>query len=382
MGRGPRYPCAMFSRILRPGLITAACIACATLPPMMVCAHPAQAQQPALDAARARALFHEAVAIEAAGDYAGALSKFEQVAAFKNTPQVRFNIAVCQEKLGRWVVALGEYRIALADAQSGAGASPVVPEATRAIASLEPRIPRLTMTRGAGASAAQIVVDARSVADSQVGTALLLDPGRHTIEATAEGYQPLRKEIELAQFEGASVEIALQKTAPVAGPPPIASASSGTSAAPAASSAPKAAVSPQPLSSASTSPEPAASPSSHVVMKVFGWAALGIGVAGGITSGVYYARRASDISDLNTVCGPDRQNCPASAQATYDNGKRDTMICNIALGTGVVGLLTGVILLATSNGDSSTQPRKDARRSIKIDPWAGMGLGGAVSGSF
>ena len=98
----------------RAWLVVAA-LSLAVVPPI-IAPHEASAQQ-TIDAARARELFREATALMAGGDYASALSKLQQVASFKNTPQVRFNIGVCQEKLGRLVVALGEYRIAIADAE-------------------------------------------------------------------------------------------------------------------------------------------------------------------------------------------------------------------------------------------------------------------------
>jgi hypothetical protein len=371
----------MVSRILRRGAVSVALLVFAATAPLIVTVGTVGAQQPALDAARARALFHEAVAVEAAGDYATALSKFEQVATFKNTPQVRFNIAVCQEKLSRWVVALGEYRIALAEAQLDPNASLVVQESKRAIASLEPKIPSLTLNRGAGAQAAEIAVDGRAVADPQFGIALLLDVGKHVVEATAQGYQPLRKDVELTQGQRASLDIALEES--VAAVASSASASASAASAP-ASSAPTISASSRPPSSSSKPADSTPPPPSHGAMKTFAWIALGAGVAGGITAGVFYVRRASDISDLDGQCGPDRQSCPASAQAIYDRGQRDTLVGNIGLGIGVVGVLTGVVLLASSSRDSSApRAHQDASRAIRLAPWAqATGLGGAVAGSF
>src|SRR5687768_4217497 len=65
--------------------------------------------------AQARAKFNEAIALQAAGDCARALEKFQAVARIKLTPQVQFNIALCEERLGRLVAALGHYRLALVD---------------------------------------------------------------------------------------------------------------------------------------------------------------------------------------------------------------------------------------------------------------------------
>src|SRR5689334_16529333 len=49
---------------------------------------------------KARAQFQQGLALETAGDWAGALSLFVQVAAVKLTPQVRFHVGLCEEHLG------------------------------------------------------------------------------------------------------------------------------------------------------------------------------------------------------------------------------------------------------------------------------------------
>jgi hypothetical protein len=61
--------------------------------------------------AEARVWFRDGLSLEAAGDWAGALTRFEQVAKVRFTPQVRFHVARCKEHLGRMTEALGDYRI-------------------------------------------------------------------------------------------------------------------------------------------------------------------------------------------------------------------------------------------------------------------------------
>src|SRR5262249_8292684 len=65
---------------------------------------PALAQTPS-ELAQARARFDEGLSLAAAGDWASALTAFQDVARVKLTPQVRFHIARCEEKLGFWVRA-------------------------------------------------------------------------------------------------------------------------------------------------------------------------------------------------------------------------------------------------------------------------------------
>src|SRR5260221_658363 len=67
---------------------------------------------------KARALFQRAIELEQAGNYTQALEQFRDVGQVRMTPQVRFHIATCEEKLGRLVTALGGYELALADAET------------------------------------------------------------------------------------------------------------------------------------------------------------------------------------------------------------------------------------------------------------------------
>lgn len=363
--------------------LVAAALSFAFIPPV-IATREASAQQ-TIDAARARELFREATALMAAGDYASALSKLQQVASFKNTPQVRFNIGVCQEKLGRLVVALGEYRIAIADAEHDKKLKNVVEEATRAIGELEPRIPSLTLQRGAGAELATVSVDGRELTDSQVSAPILLDPGVHTIEATAEGYAKFRKQLRVSEREKATLELVMTKgEAPV--PVPSASAPPAASAAPSTSAA-----EPEPAPSASA-PEPAmtsmetpqAASASGGSGQMFGWIALGVGVAGGALATYGYLKRSSALSDLDSQCGADKQQCPASAQSLIDDGKSATTLGNVGLAVGLVGVTTGVILLLTSGPSAPEQekpaPAPQAAR-LRFAPtfapgWAGAAIGG------
>src|SRR4051794_28288288 len=110
-----------------------------------LCAAPdtAQAQAPSSDGdglKRAREQFAQALALQTGGDWAGALALLKEVAAVRRTPQVRFNIALCEEQLGLLVAALGDYELAGAPAPNPkahpgppeGGARPPPPQTRRA----------------------------------------------------------------------------------------------------------------------------------------------------------------------------------------------------------------------------------------------------------
>ena len=307
--------------------------------PAAVCpAHHAQAAE--ITKEQARALFQEALALVAAGDYATALDKLQQVASFKRTPQVVYYIAVCHEKTGKLVMALGEYRIALADGQA-AGAQDVVDEASAAIKNLEPRIPMLTIDKGEGAAAATILVDGKEIGDAAIGLPMPFDPGTRVVVAQASGYRPFRQEVKLAEGEKTAIEVSLKKRAPGA------------------------AVAPTPDSDGDdTAEDPSASLDTKSLdegSNTLAWLTTGVGVVGLGASAYFFSQRSKAISDLDDACGSNKNACPASMESTYDDGKRDTLFANVALGVGVVGVATGIILFATS-GSSSTEATEQPKQ--------------------
>ncbi len=282
------------------------------------------AQEPAADNSaealkRAREQFGQALALQTAGDWAGALALLKEVAAVKSTPQVRFNMALCEEKLGKLVAALGDYELAAADARAEK-ADQVAEEVEGRLESLRQRIPKITVKRGAGAEAAIIAVDGVSLGDQVIGTPMPTDPGPHTVEGKAPGFKPFRQSVRLAEQQSETVEIVLE---PEPSPPPNlvggAQLPSGGSRG----------------------------------ARVAGFVIGGVGIASLGASGIFFGLRAGKISDLDKVC-PDRQ-CPSSAQQSdIDAGKLYTTIANVTLAVGVAAVAGGVVLVLTSG--SSSEP--------------------------
>jgi len=298
----------------------------------------------------ARSLFQQARALVMAEDYASALEKLERVAAYKRTPQVVYYIGLCHEKLGKLVMALGEYRIAVDDARA-AKADDVVAEATAAIARIEPRIPRVTIVRGENASAAAITVDGKVLGDAVVGTPMPLDPGTHVIVAGATGHQPFRQEVTLVEGDTIRVEVVME----------------------AFSGAGKDSKEDTSSTNDSASDGPTRWPA---------WVAFSVGVAGFGTAGVFAATRHKALSDLESAC-PSKTSCDRSNRNTYLRGKRDSMMVNIGLGVGAAGLITGATWLLLTNGSPEPKPvAQPPQPGLSIRPapppggWAGVNIDG------
>lgn len=174
----------------------------------------------AADLSQARAKFQRAIELKQAGDYAGALTLFREVGQFKMTPQVRYQIAGCEEGLGKLVTAYGGYELARAQGQDMP--ADFLAEVDAAIERLGARIPKLIITRGKGAEAAKIELDGVLLGSSSVGHDVPLDPGPHAVTATAPGYLDYSETVEAIESSTVTLEITMmpipKATQPVAEP--------------------------------------------------------------------------------------------------------------------------------------------------------------------
>ena len=289
----------------------------------------------------AREQFGQAIALQTAGDWAGALALLKQVAAVKSTPQVRFNIALCEERLGRLVAALGDYELAAADARAEK-ADQVAEEVEARREALSQRIPKLTVKRGAGAEAASIAVDGVALGDQVIGTPMRTDPGPHTIEATAPGFKPYRKSVRLAERQSEVIEIVLEAE-PVPQRPDLP---------------------PNPRSSGRS--------------PVYGYVIGGIGIASLGTSGVFFGLRAAKISELEKVC--QGMICPANSEDDIEQGERYTTIANVTLAVGVAAVAGGLVLVLTSgSGSEAAKAPRTRPPKLALAPAPG---GAQLIGSF
>ncbi len=306
------------TRPLRRGLVSALLVAftSAVTPTAALAQDPAPG--PSAEALKhAREQFGQALALQTAGDWAGALNLLKEVAAVKSTPQVRSNTAPCEGRLGKLVAALGDYELAAADARAER-ADQVAEEVERRLEALRQRIPKITVNRGSGAEAAIIALDGVTLGDQVIGTPMPTDPGPHTVEARSPGFKPFRQSLRLAEQQSEVLEIVLE---PEPAPPP------------------------------DLRPTPA--PPIRGRSPVYGYVVGGAGIASLITSGVFFGLRAGKISDLDKVCT--NSQCPASAQSDIDAGKLYTTIGNVTLAVGAAALATGVVLVLTSG--PSAEPR-------------------------
>jgi hypothetical protein len=330
----------------------------------------AAAQEPdKADLARARTAFQEAVALAAANNCAAALAKYKEVAQVKMTPQVAFNTAECEARLGKLVSALGNYRIAASQAADDKRAAAVLKETPARIEELEVRIPKLTVTRARGADTASIELDGTELGQTQLGNAIPVDPGAHTIVAKVGGKPFLRETVKLDEKQAKTFEVRINSDAPLA-------------------EASSAAETPPPDQ---TPPKPEEEKKSRVpgvVLTVGGGAVMIAGFA-------MLAPRQSAINQLSNDCTPSGH-CPVGDQSVANSGKLYTGLTEVMVPVGAVAAITGIVLIAknapskpkrdtTEEKKEGDGDKKDAFwRSIKLLPAApGANVGGlGVTGRF
>lgn len=303
------------------------------------------AQTPA-EIQQARTLYSQGLTQEAASDWAGALASFEKVARIRMTPQVRFHIARCKEKLGRLNEALGGYRLAEHEAGTTDGVpESVVAEVRAAREALEKRVPRLIIERGEGAESAKIALDGVELGQAQIGREVNVDPGPHVIKVTLPDGRRFERTVQVAEGEQDQVMLDV--------PPDLQPVAEDDvqpkDGADQDSSGPVAFDSKDGLPPSGGSPMP--------------WIIGGIGVASLAASGVFYVLRNQANSDLDAECINDV--CPDTLEDTQSRGENYSMLTGVTLGIGIAGVSVAAIWLLT--GSSSSQAKAASRKQMRFD---------------
>ena len=220
-------------------------------------------------------------------------------------------------------------------------------EVETAITRLRERIPKLLIERGAGAEAATVQLDGVDLGASSVGVEIPLDPGPHTVAASAPGYKAFTTTAELKEREVTRVSLELE-----AEPEPDASAGDEK---------------PEKVIVVTQAQSP-----NRLVPYVIG----GTGVAFLIAGGVLFGLREATAADLEDKC-PDPNRCPKSNEDTYDRLKFYSWSAPVAIGVGVAGVGTAVAMILLE------KKPKPATTGFRFVPAAPASIAGAsLSGSF
>jgi hypothetical protein len=223
-------------------------------------------------------------------------------------------------------------------------------EAKRLDADLARRIPTVkTIVKGPAADTPiEVTIDGAAVPANARRLPRRVNPGKHVVAAKAPGYLPAERNIELAEQQHETIELALEP----GGPPPRIAEGGGEDERARATPA-----------SEATSDDP--SP-----LMITGFAVGGAGLAVGIATGVVSLVRTNELEER---CGGTR--CPDSERSRHDDIIVLANVSNVAFAVGGLGIAAGIVGLVLELGDDA-EPEQ-----ARIEPLIGpSGLG--IRGSF
>ena len=273
--------------------------------------------------ATARALAEEAQSALDRKDFKRAAELFTRANAIFAAPTLTLGLARAQVGQGRLVAALETYnRVVRQGAPAGSppAFTKAVAEAQTELDALAPRVPWLTV-KVEGPADAAVTLDGAALKPALIGVKQAVDPGEHTLRATAEGFAPVEMSVTLA--EGASEERTLVLK------PPGEEAPGDAGAAEAAADAP-----------------------SGGGTRTLGFIVGGLGVAGiavGAVTGVMTLGKKGVVDDhCNADGGCDQEGLDAAS-----SGRTLSTVSTIAFAAGLGLTALGVFLVVSSDSGTS-----------------------------
>lgn len=309
---------------------------------MVLVAIPARAESEA-DRATARALALEGHAALQKKDYATAADRFGRADALVHAPTLVVDHARALQGLGRFVEAHEKYELVLREGVTSSSPKSwtrALEEAKKELDALKPRLAWVTVVLKEP-SEATVKIDGLLVPAAAVGVKRAADPGFPEVTVTAEGYESFKQTVTVGPGEEKSVEVTLKKQPEVQGP--------------------------EPLPSADVYRPRQSSPARRALTYV----AFGLGGAGAVTGGVFGAMALKKRSDLRSECVDGF--CRSSSAKKISTYHTYGTVSAAALGVGVLGLGTGLVLLLTEPKTQEAAPSA----AFEVYPIVGVGLVGA-----
>jgi hypothetical protein len=166
----------------------------------------------ARDKSLAQSLFDEGRRLMDAGRYDEACPRFADSQRLDPGGGTVLNLALCYESSGKLALAYTTYNDALSLAIAEHRSERETFARDR-IAALAPRLPHLTV-RAAVVEGIDIRLDGAGLPSSAWGVSMPVDPGRHTLQASAPGREPFEAVVTLAEGEAREVAVDLRQERP------------------------------------------------------------------------------------------------------------------------------------------------------------------------
>jgi hypothetical protein len=319
----------------------------------------AYAQSPSASgssSALAEQLFNQGRELTRSNQWAEACPKFEASLRYDPVLGTRLNLATCYEHIGKLASAWGLYRESLELAKK-AGDTKRAEYALKQANALEPRLPKLAIFLPSNPPTGFVVRrDDTPVDAGALGVALYVDPGAHTVSASAPGFEAYTTSINLVEAKTETVAIPAMVAKP---------------------DAPAVAAEPKPAG-APVDGEPEPLPSNNRT-----YIAIGAGAAGLVAVGVglvFGAKASSSYSDAKKLCGDDLK-CPAAdldrdKKLVSDARSSATISTVMVIGGGAAIAAGAIVYLTAPHGHS----RETQARIVPVTHNGGAGL--ALTGTF
>ena len=292
------------------------------------------------DKTDAESQFRAGVSLQKVEDFESAIAAYDSSLRLYPTKSALFNLANCLKATHRYVEALEAFE--RLEAEYG----PTLDESMRGPAEIQRAELRNligTLRLRVVPSGAEVLIDGLAVGHSPLPAPLRLGLGDHEIHVRLEGFEPLRRTLNVAASESVELELELQpRTEPKQSAPPAASVPAPTTARPSAPAAP---------ANASSS------------LSTPGWISVGAGallIAGGAATGIA-ALKLDGKLEADCPAG----HCSSSRAGDIDRLETLTMTTDLLFGLGTAAAAAGVVMLLL-DPDSSAPASQDTSLSFSM----------------
>ena len=286
----------------------------------------AAADPSAADRATARTLAQEGQQALDAKKFSTAADKFTRADSLVHAPTLLIGLARAQLGMNKLVEAQESFNRIIREGvapNSPRSWTKALEDATKEVDAITARLPWVTITV-LGPTNPEVVIDSTPVPSASLGVKRPVNPGSHTVKASAEGFLPSEKTMVFT--EGQSVAVSLELEQAPADAAPVAAA-------------PK---------------QEAPDSSGGGGRKTAAFVALGVGGAGLVVGGIFGVLAMGKHAKLVDAC-PDKVCDPETTGATLNNYH--------TLGTvSTVGFIVGGVGLATRHHPAPRPVPKNRRR--------------------
>jgi hypothetical protein len=280
-------------------------------------------------------LFRAGQALVKEGKIAEGCAKFEASQREDPSPGTLVNLAHCYELEGRLATAWSTYERARVAAHA-AGRTDVEGPAKELGSQLEPRLSRLEIdATPADTPGLTVQNDAEQVDPGAFGVPIAIDPGEHTIRATAPGFKPWSAKVTIGK-EKDSQKIVIPKLEKDAGAVGAQSNSAGT-------------------------------------RRTAGFAIAGVGVAGvalGAVTRILASNKINNTKNDPSLCV--NGFCNAQGGDAIHSANTLTTVSTVGFIAGAVAIAGGITLIVTAGSPKKSEPAS----ALMLTPVVGQGGGG------